>query len=182
MVDRTKLANGKSSMLMCPVDYAPASFEDFIADLKAGVVYVDITPNNDLEENPGVSEVGTPLNKVNLLSDTTADKLGLTDNSTPDKALEKLADLNISKSVTLTVAGWVSSGGRFTQTVNVTGVKTTVAPDVKGIVYPNGCTDATRRAIQRAASFIVAIDTGNGTITFTATLKPSVDITLGIGV
>lgn len=92
MKDRARLNNGKSSKLMCPSTYNPASFSAFLQDLKDGVVYVDITANNSTGSDAGVSEVGTALNKANLLSDTTAQGFGfdVSDNATVDDVLGRI--------------------------------------------------------------------------------------------
>lgn len=82
--------------------------------------------------------------------------------------------------VTLTVAGW-SNAAPFTQTVQVPFVTANDKPP-QGIIYPNGCTDNQRKEIQRAASMIIEFTTADGSVTFKATAKPSVDITLGLHV
>lgn len=86
MKDRVRISggNGRSSKLMCPNDYNPASFSAFIQDLKDGVVYVDVTANNSTGADAGVSEVGTALNKANLLSDTTAQGFGFNTSGSND--------------------------------------------------------------------------------------------------
>lgn len=78
MQDRVRIGggNGKSSKLMCPGGYNPADFAAFLADLKAGIVYVDVTPNNSTGSDAGVTVIGTALNKANLLTDATAQGFG----------------------------------------------------------------------------------------------------------
>lgn len=184
MKDRARYNNGKSSKLMCPSSYNPASFAAFLADLKAGTVYVDVTANNSNGADAGVSEVGTPLNKSNLLSDATALKFGYSnsDNPTPNDVFSKIGGLNSTTEVELLSSGWTQSGSLYTQQKQVTGVTTAVEPNIKGLIYPSNCDDSTRRAIQRSASYITNIATGNGTLTFTATARPTVNVKFGVGV
>lgn len=104
MKDRVRISggNGRSSKLMCPNDYAPADFATFINHLKAGNVYVDVTPNNSTGSDAGVSEVGTALNKANLLTDTTAEGFGFdaTDDPTINDVLERISNDYISGTLT----------------------------------------------------------------------------------
>jgi len=78
--------------------------------------------------------------------------------------------------VNVPAAGWTGSSAPFAQTVAVSTVVATDVPSA-GLVYPDNCTDAQRKSIQRSASYIYSIETGTGTITFKATIKPAVDIT-----
>lgn len=104
MKDRVRISggNGRSSKLMCPNDYNPASFSAFIQDLKDGVVYVDVTANNSTGADAGVTEVGTALNKANLLSDTTAQGFGfaVSDDATVNDVLKRIGADYISGTLT----------------------------------------------------------------------------------
>lgn len=81
--------------------------------------------------------------------------------------------------VTLTVNGWTGTETPYEQIVTVEGVTAKDVPG-QGIVYPEGCTRAQQKAINKAVGYIYDIETGDGTVTFRATLKPTVDITLGL--
>lgn len=183
MKNRTLINNGKGSIIKCPVDYNPASFDDFLADLKSGM-FVDINPNNSSGADAGVTEVGTPLNKEHLLTDEVAQSFGFisADDPSINDILEKIGSLNESNEVTINVLDWTASGSLFVAEIIVEGVTTSVEPNIKGIIYPNNCDDTTRRAIQRSASYITNIETLNGAMRFTATIKPTVAITFGVGV
>lgn len=83
--------------------------------------------------------------------------------------------------ITLSTTGWSASGNGFEQTIALDTVSVSTMADMRGIVYPDNCTDAARKSLQIAAAPILYMTTGNGSITFYATKKPSVAITLAIG-
>lgn len=64
-------------------------YEDFIAALIAGTFPIDLNGINP----SGWVQQGTPLNKANLFSDTTASSLGLSAANSPNDALAKLKQL-----------------------------------------------------------------------------------------
>lgn len=64
-------------------------YESFMAALIAGTFPIDFNGINA----SGWVQQGTPLNKANLFSDTTASALGLTASNTPNDALAKLKQL-----------------------------------------------------------------------------------------
>lgn len=64
-------------------------YEDFIAALIAGTFPIDLNGINA----SGWVQQGTPLNKANLFSDTTASSLGLSATNSPNDALAKLKQL-----------------------------------------------------------------------------------------
>lgn len=107
-----------------------------------------------LDDEP--SEVGTPLNKANLLSDSTATAIGLSGNPTVNDALAKLVH---TTNISLTVAGW-SSSAPYTQTVNVTGV--TASMNIEYALNPSG----TSEAVYEAYGFISSMETLAGQVKF----------------
>ena len=107
-----------------------------------------------LDDEP--TEVGTPLNKENLLSDTTAAALGLTGDPTVSDALAKLVH---TTNINLTVAGW-SSSAPYTQTVDVSGV--TAAMNIDYALNPS----ATSEAVYEAFGFISSMETLAGQVRF----------------
>lgn len=123
MKDRVRISggNGRSSKLMCPSDYAPADFATFITDLKAGNVYVDVTANNSTGADAGVSEVGTALNKSNLLTDTTAQGFGFdaSDDPTINDVLERIGADYISGTLTAGQTTLTLTDTRFKPTSKV---------------------------------------------------------------
>ena len=64
-------------------------YEDFIAALIAGTFPIDLNGINA----SGWVQQGTPLNKANLFSDTTASSLGLSAANSPNDALAKIKTL-----------------------------------------------------------------------------------------
>jgi hypothetical protein len=81
MKDTSIKGNGKSSIIKAPSDM-PETFEAWREQLLAGQGYLDVQLNTDTTgANAGCNEVGTALNKANLLSDTTKAALEL---SQPD--------------------------------------------------------------------------------------------------
>lgn len=132
MKDRARLNNGRSSKMMCPSDYSPADFATFLANLKAGTVYVDVTANNSTGIDAGVSEVGTALNKANLLSDTTASGFGFeaTDDPTVDDVLERIGADYISGTLNAGQTSLTLLDSRFktTSTIDIYSSQYGVAP------------------------------------------------------
>lgn len=77
MKDTSIKGNGKSSIIKAPSDM-PETFEAWREQLLAGQGYLDVQLNTDTTgANSGCNEVGTALNKANLLSDTTKAALEL---------------------------------------------------------------------------------------------------------
>ena len=78
MKDTSIKGNGKSSIIKAPSDM-PETFEAWREQLLAGEGYLDVRLNTDTTgENAGCNEIGTALNKANLLNDTTKAALELT--------------------------------------------------------------------------------------------------------
>lgn len=179
MEDRNKIGNGKSSMLKCPPNYAPADFSAFLTDLKAGTVYVDITPNDATTgSDVGVYAVGTPLNKANLLSDETAEKIGMlaSDAKTPNNAVSILQDniddvddnvtaLKTIRTATFPANGWQGSSAPYTQSVAVVGLDTTDNPSYDLYIDPTSISTSDAVAKQVAFNCITTIAINSGSIT-----------------
>lgn len=64
------------------------TYQDFAAALVAGTLPIDLNGINET----GWDQLGTALNKANLLSDETAAAMGLPNTAVPDDVLEKLSD------------------------------------------------------------------------------------------
>lgn len=64
------------------------TYQDFAAALAAGTLPIDLNGINET----GWDQLGTALNKANLLSDETAGLLGLPNTAVPDDAFNTLAD------------------------------------------------------------------------------------------
>lgn len=62
------------------------TYQDFVAALVAGTLPIDLNGINET----GWDQLGTALNKANLLSDETATALGLPNTAVPDDALQAL--------------------------------------------------------------------------------------------
>lgn len=78
MKDTSIKGNGKSSIIKAPSDM-PTTFDAWREQLLAGEGYLDVRLNTDTTgENAGCNEIGTALNKANLLNDTTKAALELT--------------------------------------------------------------------------------------------------------
>ncbi len=90
-----------------------------------------------------------------------------------------ISDAQRVDSVTLTAAGWTGSAAPYEQTVALEGINAEDVPDV-GVIYPEGCTRAQQKAINKAVSYLYDIETGNDTVTFRATVKPVTEITIGL--
>lgn len=62
------------------------TYQDFVAALVAGTLPIDLNGINET----GWDQLGTALNKANLLSDETAEALGLTSEAVPDDAFASI--------------------------------------------------------------------------------------------
>ena len=107
------------------------------------------------------TEVGTALNKANLLSDATATALGLSD------AFAKLVH---TTSITIQSSGW-SATAPYTNTVTVSGM--TAAMNVEYALDPT----ATTEAVAEAYGYISSMETQAGQVVFKCNAdKPTVNI------
>jgi hypothetical protein len=113
------------------------------------------------------TEVGTALNKANLLSDATATALGLSGDPTVNDAFAKLVH---TTSVTIQSSGW-SATAPYTNTVTVSGM--TAAMNVEYALDPT----ATTEAVAEAYGYISSMETQAGQVVFKCNAdKPTVNI------
>lgn len=94
-------------------------YEDFIAALIAGTFPIDLNGINA----SGWVQQGTPLNKANLFSDTTASSLGLSAANSPNDALAKIKTLIDSVNTNANGRAIIDTGyyiGDGTNTVSIT--------------------------------------------------------------
>lgn len=100
MIDSVLKGTGNSRFLKSAVP-AGTSWADALAMLQAGTFPIDFNGIN----TEGFQQVGTPLNKANLLKDATAAQIGLPPSTTPDgmfQALGNTGELHVwRKTVTL---------------------------------------------------------------------------------
>ena len=84
---------------------------------------------------------------------------------------------------TLTTSGWVQSGSRYAQTVNVTGVTASTPVVLVDVALSGADIDADAAALE-AWGIVSAnnVAQGNGTLTFYALSVPSVNIPVNVGV
>lgn len=88
MIDSVLKGTGNSRFLKSAVP-AGTSWADALAMLQAGTFPIDFNGINA----EGFQQVGTPLNKANLLKDATAAQIGLPTSTTPDGMFRALAAL-----------------------------------------------------------------------------------------
>lgn len=150
MIDSVLKGTGNSRFLKSAVP-AGTSWADALAMLHSGTFPIDFNGIN----TEGFQQVGTPLNKANLLKDATAAQIGLPPTATPDDAFKILAGI---LGVTYVL---VSSGVTVTaQSGNDT--KTAVAASngmatFKGLPYGDWTFSATISGAKKTKS--VSIDT-----------------------
>lgn len=87
MIDSVLKGNGNSRFLKSAVP-AGTSWTDALAMLQAGTFPIDFNGIN----TEGFQQVGTPLNKANLLKDATAAQIGLPPSTTPDGMFQALGN------------------------------------------------------------------------------------------
>ncbi len=87
MIDSVLKGSGNSRFLKSAVP-AGTSWADALAMLQAGTFPIDFNGIN----TEGFQQVGTPLNKANLLKDATAAQIGLSPSTTPDGMFQALGN------------------------------------------------------------------------------------------
>lgn len=100
MIDSVLKGTGNSRFLKSAVP-AGTSWADALAMLQAGTFPIDFNGIN----TEGFQQVGTPLNKANLLKDATAAQIGLPPSTTPDgmfQALGNTGDLYVWRKTVVT--------------------------------------------------------------------------------
>lgn len=117
MIDSVLKGTGNSRFLKSAVP-AGTSWADALAMLQAGTFPIDFNGIN----TEGFQQVGTPLNKANLLKDSTAGIISLPTSATPDEMFSALARLT---SITYVLVG----NGITVTATNGDTVKKTVAND-----------------------------------------------------
>lgn len=117
MIDSVLKGTGNSRFLKSAVP-AGTSWADALAMLQAGTFPIDFNGIN----TDGFQQVGTPLNKANLLKDATAAQIGLPPSTTPDgmfQALGNTGELHVWKK-TVKNAEDVPAGYTLGEVQNVT--------------------------------------------------------------
>lgn len=107
MIDSVLKGTGNSRFLKSAVP-AGTSWADALAMLQAGTFPIDFNGIN----TDGFQQVGTPLNKANLLKDATAAQIGLPPSTTPDgmfQALGNTGNLHVWRK-TVTTAQEIPAG------------------------------------------------------------------------
>lgn len=108
MIDSVLKGTGNSRFLKSAVP-AGTSWADALAMLQAGTFPIDFNGIN----TEGFQQVGTPLNKANLLKDATAAQIGLPPSTTPDgmfRALGNTGELHVWRKTIANGTGTYSLG------------------------------------------------------------------------
>lgn len=108
MIDSVLKGTGNSRFLKSAVP-AGTSWADALAMLQAGTFPIDFNGIN----TAGFQQVGTPLNKANLLKDATAAQIGLPPSTTPDgmfQALGNTGELHVWRKTITSGTGTYSLG------------------------------------------------------------------------
>lgn len=108
MIDSVLKGTGNSRFLKSAVP-AGTSWADALAMLQAGTFPIDFNGINA----EGFQQVGTPLNKANLLKDATAAQIGLPPSTTPDgmfQALGNTGELHVWRKTTVSVEAGYNLG------------------------------------------------------------------------
>lgn len=89
------------------------TYEAFAEALMTGTLPIDLNGINA----DGWTQVGTPLNTANLLTDTTAANIGVSANATPNASFDKL-NTNVNSASDKANAALPKSGGAMTGTLS----------------------------------------------------------------
>lgn len=175
MKDTVITGNGKSKIVKAPSDM-PDTFAAWRTQLLAGAAYLDIALNTELEgDNIGVDVIGTPINKANMLTDTTAAALGLGSDPSLNDALGAVAKKSVEYSGVLDKDDWVGTSAPYTQEITVTGITSSDKPLVSLVL---SSTYATAVLEQEAWASALKIETGTNSITATFIDKPTIDLNI----
>lgn len=116
MIDSVLKGTGNSRFLKSAVPVG-TSWADALAMLQAGTFPIDFNGIN----TEGFQQVGTPLNKANLLKDATAAQIGLPPSTTPDgmfQALGNTGELHVWRKTVVTGTD-IPAGYNVTDTTGV---------------------------------------------------------------
>lgn len=149
MIDSVLKGTGNSRFLKSAVP-AGTSWADALAMLQAGTFPIDFNGIN----TEGFQQVGTPLNKANLLKDATAAQIGLPPSTTPDgmfQALGNTGELHVWRKTVVTKEPIPEVPGSYTlgtaQRI-LLGTRTTSQTNVQSTI----------KNISRSNSITVALD------------------------
>lgn len=152
MIDSVLKGTGNSRFLKSAVP-AGTSWADALAMLQAGTFPIDFNGIN----TEGFQQVGTPLNKANLLKDATAAQIGLPHSTTPDGMFQALGNtgelhvwrktVNVDAVVPTTNTGTMdlstsSSAIRYSKTAAISGSTCVISGDIKTLNLPATAQDA----------------------------------------
>lgn len=120
MDNRIIIGNGKSNYLK--IDMTDIStFDDFKTKAENGTLLCDVVANND---GTGTEQIGTPLSKVNLLTDTTGLKYGVGSSGTINEVFEK----NVQDLTGTIGTVWTTETAGYSQEITVTGMTANMKP------------------------------------------------------
>ena len=146
MIDSVLKGTGNSRFLKSAVP-AGTSWADALAMLQAGTFPIDFNGIN----TEGFQQVGTPLNKANLLKDATAAQIGLPPSTTPDGMFQALGNtgelhvwrktVNVDAVVPTTNTGTMdlstsSSAIRYSKTAAISNSTCVISGDIKTLNLP----------------------------------------------
>ncbi len=129
--------------------------------------------NGILERNDSPQEEGTPINKNTLFNSNNSERYA---SELPSEAFELLTK---EWQVDVQADGWsssVDSEGYYTQTITASGMKSVYKPNFMPLYGSASDVDT----VDEAFSVIKRMTTSDGSITFLATEKPAIDITIRI--
>lgn len=132
MQDRVIIGNGKANNIKFNLA-GINSWEQFVAANAAGTLQADVTYNND---GTGTSVLGTVLNKANLMTDATAQALGLA-GADADTINDALA--SIGETLSLHGDAFITRDYSATTSIAANSAGTWTAGDF-GLTWPDGYT------------------------------------------
>ena len=115
--------------------------------------------------------------------ETVGDIYGATEvnasNSAINQNTDDIAQIKGIAEITLPVSGW-SSSAPYTQTVSLSGIKSTDNP-IPLYRYPSNLTESNKNLIDRSTNMITSIKTNNDSVTVTCKFrKPVAEIIIGL--
>lgn len=135
MIDSVLKGTGNSRFLKSAVP-AGTSWADALAMLQAGTFPIDFNGIN----TEGFQQVGTPLNKANLLKDATAAQIGLPPSTTPDgmfQALGNTGELHVWRKTVVTTEPVPEVPGSYTlgsAQKRLIGTRTTSQTNIQSVI------------------------------------------------
>jgi hypothetical protein len=161
MKDGIPLGNGTSRKIISSSENVPDTWEDFKSLLISEGLLIDLSINDS-----GWYDLGTRLNKANILTDETAERFGLDENATPDDVF-KVIPVSSSSISWGRISGVIGDQEDLSEALYSKLPKSSVVQDsgesTTNIMSQKAVGNAITQAISEIPGIVVVQSTGNST-------------------